>query len=1445
MPRKGKNISSNKKIKKINSSLTDISEKDITAGNQNNKPTDDNKVSNDQDLTQNIQQSGLKSVQQLTKKTVPILRIGNKSISNIQSIFKVKKVATTNPEILSENAEKDYPIASSQNTFGSIEKKACKDGPQPSKDGYEINSISKSKIEITTQHTEDVHAKDIQPTSTINQNLKPAKKSCKDGPELSNDGYEINNTCISEPTIKVTTEHTEDVHATDIHPTSTINPNLKLAIAPLEDPLNYENILTPDVLKTIMSLSDPSQKGLETHTLQMPDGTLLQVDLKGATQDLQKPISELSNSIQRDIQAEDDQNTNTYHPNYTYQQILMPDVLNTINSLANPGQAAMEQLTLKRQDGTLIEVDVRGTSECQTTEGETENRKCTAGQNTKSGDQKRQDKRKYSEDDHRTKQADEPGSEIGCVSNEGASDGNKQDVAKISKEGGSNQNKVSTIKHKPQSPVKDVTKYQKILTPDVLKTIMSLNKPVQTGTDAHMLQLPDGTLIKIDFQTVKKRKLKKGPKRKRKKQGYPDGFVCPFKPPIGERISMYQERSELDAFIVKCTNCTGYHCPLCPWTRYQAARSILKLNNHIDIVHWNKSVPVIIDDAEYRTLNCNLHHGAVKSKHLHCPCGAIFKTNNTRERFLRHRRFRCPLTEHIRKQRGTQVLRKEMKRFEACRKPTFPQEIHRSIFDSWEDFQKSVTHCESCQRYHCVVCPTTHFRQSSYGRLLVHLRMHFRSRIILSNGLDNGEGTFFLGCLIHHGEFQKRHFHCLCHRVFKSNKKLFKKHLQTCPCVVKGEYTKDDYTGLKLYNSAPTDNEAFLTVGQVKGMISRNSMPAYNRLGEKIPPPALLASIFRSVQELCSVIKRCYICCTRYHCPLCPVSNYKPSDRTQLAKHLLQYHHKYKLLLPSGLFSYPCNLPHNNSQVRHFHCVCSYSPMVRKRFLKHSRTCTQARQIITCPVIAEQYPYNIPDANLIDLERFHGSGSMRDIDCNQPLQEEIFQGSSSEDEIAFDEPLIQEKPVDANLKLDHAYGQTKKLFEESLQDHLKAKAAFEAQNSWTDEECHQFDVPVEIEDKNNLRVAINHEITNMALSDPMSGIFNPFDMLVAQVKKCDTCCIFYHCPYCPPMYFKPGARKLTIRHLRTHWSKRVIMIDGTFALPCFQNHGVQLTKHYHCMCGSIVEASATFFYNHVRSCVYMEGLVDECRKGRQEVNAPLKETYSSDPSPKGLDKVVTELTNHLQSPIKLDHVEEVVDTSPRKHRKRNVIHGRAARTEMFNPQQASQPKKQKLNEQELMEEAVNNIDSDFQILDSRDNKTNTSNVMNMEDYEANVRQWSLSSMFTSIANTVTCSTVVDTTVTEPTTIYDSGEQGKLSEFNGNDTNCNQDGDQNIQCSVVEEAISVCVNEQQNPSSRLAFEGCNYEIVLPSSGNIDIDQIQGLLSEGNYNYVVVSDTDLID
>ncbi|XP_050402260.1 uncharacterized protein LOC126818754 [Patella vulgata] len=1396
MPRKGKNISSNKKIKMINSSLTDILEKDITSGNKNNKPTDAKNTNNDQDLTQNIQQSGLNSVQQLTNKNVPILRIGNKSISNIQSIFKVKKVATTNPEILSGNAEKDNRIASSQSTFGSIETKSCKDGPQPSNDGCEINNVSEHTIEVTPQHTEDVHAKDIHPTNTINQNLKPA-------------------------------------------------------IAPLEDSINYEKILTTGVSKTIMSLSDPAQKGLETKTLQMPDGTSLQVNLKDASKDLQKQTSELSNSIQKDIQTEDDQSTNTSLPNYMNQKILMPDVLNTINSVAKPGQAAAEQLTLKRQDGTQIQVDVRGTSECQTTEGETQNRKCTAGQSTKSGVEKRQNKRKHSEDDNRTNQVDEQSSEIGCVSNQVPSNGNNQDVEEISKEDGNSQNKVSTIKQKQQSTVKDVTKYQKILTPDVLKTIMSLNNPVQQGTEAHMLQLPDGTLIKIDFQTVKKRMLKKGPKRKRKKQGYPKGFVCLFEPPVGERISMYQDRSELDAFIVKCTNCTGYHCPLCPWTRYQAARSIPKLNNHIDIVHWNKSVPVIIDDAEYRTLNCNLHHGTVKSKHLHCPCGAIFKTNSTRERFLRHRRFRCPLTEHIRKQRGTQELRKEMKRFEACRKPTYPREIHKSIFDSWEDFQESVTFCESCKRYHCLVCPTTHFRQSSHGRLLIHLRMHFRSRVILLNGLDGEEGPFFLGCLIHHGEFQKRHFHCLCNRIFKSNKKLFKKHLEICPYIKKGEYTKDDYTRLKLYNDAPTDTEAFLTVGQVKGMISRNSMPAYSRLGEKIPPPALLASIFSSIQELCSVSKRCYICCTRYHCPLCPNNNYRPSDRTQLAKHLLQYHHKYKLLLPSGLFSYPCNLPHNtDSQVRHYHCVCGYSPMVRKRFLKHSKVCAQARQIIPCPVIAEQYQYNIPDASLIDLAGFQGSGSMRDIDFNQPLQE-IFQGSSSEDETAIDEPLFQVKHVETNLKLDHAYGQTKKFFEESLQDHLKAKAAYEAQNSLADnegdEECHQFDVPVETENKHDHRVAINHEITNMALSDPMYGIFNPFDMLVAQVKKCETCCKFYHCPYCPPMYFKPVARRLTIKHLKTHWSKRVIMIDGTFALPCFQNHGVQLTKHYHCMCGSIVEASATFFYNHVHSCLYMEGLVEECQKGRQEVNAPLKETYSSDPSQKGLDKVVTELTNHLQSPIKLDHMEEVVDISPRKHhRKRNVIHGRAARTEMFNPHSctASQPKKQKLNEQELMVEAVNNIDSDFQILDSKDSKTNTSNVINMEDYEANVRQWTLSSMFTSIANTVTCSTIVDTTATEQT-VYASGEQDTLSEFNDNDANCNQDGDHHNQCSVVEEVISMCENGQQNQSSRLAYEGCNYEIVLPSTGNIDINQIQGLLSEGNYNYVVVNNTDLID
>ncbi|XP_069388419.1 uncharacterized protein [Paralichthys olivaceus] len=80
-------------------------------------------------------------------------------------------------------------------------------------------------------------------------------------------------------------------------------------------------------------------------------------------------------------------------------------------------------------------------------------------------------------------------------------------------------------------------------------------------------------------------------------------------------------------------------------------------------------------------------------------------------------------------------------------------------------------------------------------------------------------------------------------------------------------------------------------------------------------------------------VERCTVCCTLFHCPLCP--KYKPSQRGRLQKHL-DVHVKNAITF-KDLKICKCSLDCRNTP--HFHCPCDKTVIRRADMEKHLQTC--------------------------------------------------------------------------------------------------------------------------------------------------------------------------------------------------------------------------------------------------------------------------------------------------------------------------------------------------------------------------------------------------------------------------------------------------------------------------------------------------------------------------
>ncbi|XP_063420506.1 uncharacterized protein LOC134705715 [Mytilus trossulus] len=100
---------------------------------------------------------------------------------------------------------------------------------------------------------------------------------------------------------------------------------------------------------------------------------------------------------------------------------------------------------------------------------------------------------------------------------------------------------------------------------------------------------------------------------------------------------------------------------------------------------------------------------------------------------------------------------------------------------------------------------------------------------------------------------------------------------------------------------------------------------------------------FTSFDHLESKLEKCDDCCNgdymSFHCPLCPVSKYKPRKKAKLQQHLA-VHWNTRIQGNNDSYSVVCHLQHGDISTRHFHCTCCGKIIKKKEnMVTHLRKC--------------------------------------------------------------------------------------------------------------------------------------------------------------------------------------------------------------------------------------------------------------------------------------------------------------------------------------------------------------------------------------------------------------------------------------------------------------------------------------------------------------------------
>ncbi|XP_032362644.1 uncharacterized protein LOC116674201 isoform X4 [Etheostoma spectabile] len=89
-------------------------------------------------------------------------------------------------------------------------------------------------------------------------------------------------------------------------------------------------------------------------------------------------------------------------------------------------------------------------------------------------------------------------------------------------------------------------------------------------------------------------------------------------------------------------------------------------------------------------------------------------------------------------------------------------------------------------------------------------------------------------------------------------------------------------------------------------------------------------------------LTRCTVCCTKYHCPLCPPSMYKARNRAKVLQHMEV--HVNNAIRHEDFFITKCHQACRSGSSGHFHCpFCCKTTIKRQDTLRHLQICRPPR----------------------------------------------------------------------------------------------------------------------------------------------------------------------------------------------------------------------------------------------------------------------------------------------------------------------------------------------------------------------------------------------------------------------------------------------------------------------------------------------------------------------
>ncbi|XP_034721014.1 uncharacterized protein LOC117939651 isoform X3 [Etheostoma cragini] len=370
--------------------------------------------------------------------------------------------------------------------------------------------------------------------------------------------------------------------------------------------------------------------------------------------------------------------------------------------------------------------------------------------------------------------------------------------------------------------------------------------------------------------------------------------------------------------LTRCTVCcTKYHCPLCPPSMYKA-RSRAKVLQHME-VHVNNA----IRHEDFFITKCHQACRSGSSGHFHCPF--CCKTTIKRQDTMRHLQICRPPLLHARLDADADVRQKDItSQTEECKaEPSNPPHL------SNDKLPETVHDCEMQGPDHPAEGPQD---PSSDSVLLSSPR------------LDNPP------CRVP----RAKHPNILCpHCDVQLLRKNFKKHLyRKHPDKSVGDMAADVNERSEKYAvknsflgpllSLDLQKETWGKEPQIK---CESSECQVSELG--------IAAAWSLSSHVCayppvhiSVIKknniprstRCTVCCTKYHCPLCPPSMYKARNRAKVLQHM-EVHIK-NAIRHQDFFITKCHHACRSGSSGHFHCpFCCKTTIKRQDTMRHLQIC--------------------------------------------------------------------------------------------------------------------------------------------------------------------------------------------------------------------------------------------------------------------------------------------------------------------------------------------------------------------------------------------------------------------------------------------------------------------------------------------------------------------------